>query len=237
MEALADGVHYHTLFWQFLPGRDRVLRLGADSLRSRNLGAYQRRQFQLAGDRAAAACAGPEHSGADHRPYRRRTARPDRCSGIRSCIRRSCTRSGSRIPYKIWPMSLGPDHRLDPRQHRAVFLAADESVFQARRAVSAGGRGAGADPGAAGFLSGRTRESSRSAPTPQWQAENLSPRQVGTPAEQQTLDDIADYFLIGYLGLIGLVLLARGARALNERRGGMISLSYGNGRTCGCRKA
>jgi adenylate cyclase len=45
------------------------------------------------------------------------------------------------------------------------------------------------------------------------------------------LDDITDYFLIGYLGLVGLVLLARGARSLNERRRGMISLSYGNGRT------
>ena len=33
------------------------------------------------------------------------------------------------------------------------------------------------------------------------------------------------------LGLVALVLLARGARALNERRGGMITLSYGNGRT------
>ena len=43
--------------------------------------------------------------------------------------------------------------------------------------------------------------------------------------------DIADYFLIGYLGLIGFVLLGRGARALNERRRGLITLSYGNGRT------
>src|SRR5205814_3374902 len=33
------------------------------------------------------------------------------------------------------------------------------------------------------------------------------------------------------LGLIALVLAARGARVLNERRGGMITLSYGNGRT------
>jgi adenylate cyclase len=66
---------------------------------------------------------------------------------------------------------------------------------------------------------------------PQWQAKNLSPQQVGTPAQQETLEDIADYSLIGYLGLVGLVLLARGARALNERRGGMITLSYGNGRT------
>jgi adenylate cyclase len=65
----------------------------------------------------------------------------------------------------------------------------------------------------------------------EWRAENLSRDKVGTPAEQAVLDSIEDYFLIGYLGLIGLVLLGKGARALHERRGGMISLSYGNGRT------
>jgi len=65
----------------------------------------------------------------------------------------------------------------------------------------------------------------------EWKADNLSQRQVGTPAEQAVLDSIVDYFLIGYLGLIGFVLAARGARTLNERRGGMITLSYGNGRT------
>jgi adenylate cyclase len=65
----------------------------------------------------------------------------------------------------------------------------------------------------------------------EWRAENLSPRQVGTPVEQAVLERIEEYFLIGYLGLLGVVLLARGARALNERRGGMITLSYGNGRT------
>ena len=65
----------------------------------------------------------------------------------------------------------------------------------------------------------------------EWRAHNLSQRQIGIPAEQDVLDSIADYFLIFYLGLLGFVLLARVARALNERRGGMISLSYGNGRT------
>jgi adenylate cyclase len=65
----------------------------------------------------------------------------------------------------------------------------------------------------------------------EWRAENLSPDQVGTPAQQAMLQDIEDYFLIGYLGLVALVLLARGGRALGERRAGMISLSYGNGRT------
>ena len=64
-----------------------------------------------------------------------------------------------------------------------------------------------------------------------WQASNLSPRQMGTPVEQQTLERITGASLLGYLGLVALVLLARGARTLNERRGGMITLSYGNGRT------
>src|SRR6202007_3476355 len=54
---------------------------------------------------------------------------------------------------------------------------------------------------------------------------------VGTSAEQSTLDAVTDDLLTGYLVLLGLVVLARGVRVLNERRGGMIALSYGNGRT------
>jgi adenylate cyclase len=65
----------------------------------------------------------------------------------------------------------------------------------------------------------------------EWRAENLSERQVGTRAEAQVLDRVTNYFLFGYFGLIGIALLARGVRAVNERRRGMISLSYGNGRT------
>jgi adenylate cyclase len=65
----------------------------------------------------------------------------------------------------------------------------------------------------------------------EWRADNLSQKRVGTPAQQATLERVTDYFLIGYLGLIAFVLAARGVRALNERRGGMITLSYGNGRT------
>jgi adenylate cyclase len=71
----------------------------------------------------------------------------------------------------------------------------------------------------------------RDSDSAEWRANNLSPRHVGTPAERAVLEDIVDYFLIGYLGLLGLVLLGKGVRALNERRGGMITLSYGNGRT------
>jgi adenylate cyclase len=67
--------------------------------------------------------------------------------------------------------------------------------------------------------------------TAEWRAENLSRRQIGTPAERDVIDQIIDYFLIGYVGLFGFVFVARGARLLNERRGGMIKLSYGNGKT------
>jgi adenylate cyclase len=67
--------------------------------------------------------------------------------------------------------------------------------------------------------------------TAEWKRDNLSQRQTGTAAQQDMLENITDYFLIGYLGLLGFVLLARGVRALNERRGGMVNLSYGNGRT------
>jgi adenylate cyclase len=65
----------------------------------------------------------------------------------------------------------------------------------------------------------------------EWSAENLTREQVGSTHEQDVLASIADYSLIGYLGLIGLVLAARGARLLLERRRGMVTLSYGTGRT------
>jgi adenylate cyclase len=65
----------------------------------------------------------------------------------------------------------------------------------------------------------------------EWRAENLTQRQVGTREQQAVLDRISEYALIFYLGLLGIALLAKGARAVNERRRGMVSLSYGNGRT------
>jgi adenylate cyclase len=70
----------------------------------------------------------------------------------------------------------------------------------------------------------------RDSASAEWKDNNLSRSQSGTPAEQAVLDSIVDYFLIGYLGLIGLVVLGKGARALNERRSGTIMLSYGNGK-------
>ena len=65
----------------------------------------------------------------------------------------------------------------------------------------------------------------------EWRTQNLTRRQVGIVAENNTLDRIAGGLTIGYFGLLALVLAARGVRAWRERRGGMIALSYGNGKT------
>jgi len=65
----------------------------------------------------------------------------------------------------------------------------------------------------------------------EWRTHNLTRRQLGSTAEAATLDRITGGLTIGYVGLLALVLAARGVRAWRERRGGMIALSYGNGKT------
>lgn len=64
----------------------------------------------------------------------------------------------------------------------------------------------------------------------EWRTHNFTQRQVGTVAEADTLDRITGALTISYIGLLGLVLLGRGVRGWRERRGGMIALSYGNGK-------
>ncbi|WP_315730273.1 MULTISPECIES: adenylate/guanylate cyclase domain-containing protein [unclassified Bradyrhizobium] len=81
-----------------------------------------------------------------------------------------------------------------------------------------------------GFYRGG-RDVMSAASEPHWVAENLSARHMGTLGEQAAIDQIINGFIVAYLGLLGAVLLARGARALHERRGGIITLSYNNGRT------
>lgn len=65
----------------------------------------------------------------------------------------------------------------------------------------------------------------------EWRAEHLSVKKIGTRAEHETIDRLITGSLALYLALVALALLARGGRALHERRGGMINLSYGNGRS------
>jgi adenylate cyclase len=69
-----------------------------------------------------------------------------------------------------------------------------------------------------------------SAHDPAWREANLKPFQVGRPAENATLRMERDESLLAALGLVALVLLARGLRAWREQHGGIVRVSYPDGR-------
>ncbi|MEA2941823.1 MAG: adenylate cyclase [Bradyrhizobium sp.] len=229
MEALAAGVYFHTLFWQFLPV---AVVFYAAALIHAGLGIwalYERRQFRwkaieplqlvlglsipaliiahLAGVRLGQALFGHE-----------------------KLYPQVFYAYWVVWPYKMWLMfivlivawvhgCIGLYFWLRMKaffKSAAPFLLAAAVLIPTLAMLGL-------------YQGGRTVvEASGSA---EWRAENLPREKTGTWAEQGVLDRITDYFLFGYFGLIGLALLGRGVRALNERRHGMITLSYGNGRT------
>src|SRR5712671_491309 len=228
MDALAAGVYFHALFWQFLPV---AIVFYAASLTHTGLGIwalYERRQFRWKAIEPLQLVLG--------------LSIPALIITHLAGVRLGHTLFGHEKlypqvlfaylvvwPYKIWlmlaVMTIAWVHgciglyfwlRMKAFYQRAAPFLLAAAVLVPTLAML------GLYQGGRSVVDGDSVE---------WRAENLSPRQVGTPVEQAVLESIEEYFLIGYLGLIGLVLLARGARALNERRGGMITLSYGNGRT------
>src|SRR3954469_2257217 len=229
MEALATGVYFHTLFWQFLPV---AIVFYLASLTHTGLGVwalYERRQFRwkaieplqlvlglsipaliithLAGVRLGQALFGHE-----------------------KLYPQVFYAYWIVWPYKMWLMFLvltvawihGCIGFYFLLRMKGFFKAAAPFLLAAAVLVPAL-----ATLGL--YQGGRTvvAESANAA----WRAENLSREKLGTAAEQHTLDRVVDAFLIGYLALIALALAGRGVRALHERRHGMITLSYGNGRT------
>ena len=64
------------------------------------------------------------------------------------------------------------------------------------------------------------------AQQPEWRAQVQSPARIGTVAERDNLIRLRDCFMIFYPAAIALVFAARGVRLINERRGGMIRLTY-----------
>jgi len=229
MEALAAGVHYHVLFWRFLPV---AIVLYTAALVHSGLGIwalYQRREFRWKAIEPLQLVLG--------------LSIPmliiSHIVGVRlgqtlfdheKLYPQELYSFWVAHPYRIWLMStvlviawvhgcIGLYFWLRMKaffKRAAPFLLAAAVLIPtlALLGVYQGGRSVVAD-----------------SDDPDWRIDNLAPRQVGTSAEQGVLDDITDDMLIGYLGLVGFVLLARGARALNERRAGMVNLSYGNGRT------
>ncbi len=229
MDALADGIYYHTVFWQFLPV---AITFYTAALVHAGLGIwalYQRRQFHWKAIEPLQLVLG--------------LSIPALIIAHITGVRLGQTLFGHEKlypqvfyaywvvwPYKILQMyavlliawihgCIGLYFWLRMRafyRSAAPFLLAGAILIPtlAMLGLYQGGRSVVADSDSA-----------------EWRTQNLGPQQVGTAADQAMLDSIVDYFLIGYFGLIGLVLLSRGGRALAERRGGMINLSFGNGRT------
>jgi adenylate cyclase len=229
LDALAGGVHYHTMFWQSLPV---AVTLYTAMLVHGSLGfwaLYQRRQFswkaieplQLAlglsipvlvvmhvvGARLGDALFGQEKL-YPQELYAFWVARPNFIWQMYAVMIIAWLHGC--IGLHFWLRMKAFYARTAPYLLAAAVLVpafAILGIYQAGRTVIA------------------------DSEDPQWRAENLGEHQVGTKAEQATLETIVQDSLIGYFALIGIALLARGARVLHERRGGMIALSYGNGRT------
>ena len=229
LDALATGVHYHMAFWQFLPV---AIVFYAAALVHAGLGIwalFQRRQFHWKAIEPLQLVLGlsiPALIIAHITGVRLGQA----LYGQEKLYPQVFYAYWVVLPYKMWLMfavltiawihgSIGLYFWLRMKtfyKRAAPFLLAAAVLVPtlALLGLYQGGRSVVADSDSA-----------------EWKADNLSTRQIGTAAQQDTLENIVDYFLIFYLGLIGFAFLARGVRALHERRGGMITLSYGNGRT------
>lgn len=65
---------------------------------------------------------------------------------------------------------------------------------------------------------------------PAWRSAHLGPESIGTPEENAALALIRNAMMAGYGLLVGLALLARGLRSVVERRRGLLSFTYPNGK-------
>jgi adenylate cyclase len=230
MNALAEGVYYHTLFWQFLPV---AIVLYTAMLLHFALGVwalYQRRQFswktveplQLVLGLSIPALVVAHIVGARlaQTLFGHQKLYPQELYAFWVAYYPSKTWQMSAVLVVAWVHGCIGLHfwlRMKPFYKRlAPFLLAAAVLVPTLALL--------------GFYQGGQTVIS-DAEDPDWRIRNLTKQQIGTPAEQSTLDTITDGFLTGYFVLLGLVVLARGVRVLHERRGGMIALSYGNGRT------
>ena len=229
LEAMADGVRWHTAFWQFLPVAIVFYSAGIVHAALGLWALYERRQFRWKTMELLQLALG--------------LSIPVLIIAHVLGVRLALTLHGHEILYppvlfayfvsfpawRLWGMILAilaawihgciGLHmwlRMKPFYKRAapyLFAAAVLLPALAMLGVYQGGRAVVDNDSA------------------EWRDENLSESKIGTQAQHDTIDRAVEYSLLLYLGLIGLALLARGARALHERRGGMINLSYGNGRT------
>jgi adenylate cyclase len=228
MEALAEGVYYHTAFWQFLPVAVTLYTAATVHLSLGVWALYQRRQFRWRAIEPLQLVLG--------------LSIPVLIIAHLVGVRVGHTLFGHEKLYPqvlfaywiVWPervwlmlavMTVAWSHGCIGLyfwlRMKAFFRKAAPFLLTAAVLVPV--------LAMLGFYqAGRSVVDADSA---EWRAENLTPKQVGTAAQERTLERITRAFLISYLALLGGVLLARRARTLHERRGGMVTLSYGNGKT------
>ncbi|MFB6450791.1 adenylate/guanylate cyclase domain-containing protein [Bradyrhizobium tunisiense] len=229
VEAMEAGVYYHTLFWQFLPVSIVFYSAALTHMGLGIYALYQRRQFRW------------------------RTIEPlQLLLGLSIPALVMGHVIGVRLGYTLY------DHqKLYPQELYLFFVAAPGRLWQMTILLLIAWvhgcigiyfwlRLKPFFPRAAPYLLAAAvlvptlsllgiyqggRSVAIEADDREWRTQNLARRQVGTVAENNTLDRITGGLTIGYFGLLALALAARGVRALRERRGGMVALSYGNGKT------
>jgi adenylate cyclase len=229
LEALAWGLHYHLLFWQFLPVA--IVFYGAVLVHG-GLGIwalYERRQFrwktieplQLVLGLCIPALIAAHIIGTrlGHTLFGTSKLYPQVLHGYWATASNRMWMTLSVLIIAWIHGSIGLYFWLRMKaffKYAAPFLLAAAVVVPTLALLGL-------------YQSGRTIV--KDSADAEWRAVNLAPDKTGTPAQADVLETITTDFLIGYLGLLGLVLVARGFRTLHERRAGMINLSYGNGRT------
>ena len=188
------GVYYHTVFWQFLPVAIVFYTAVLVHLGLGHLGAVPAPAVQLEDGRAAAARAWPEHPRARGRPHRRRAARPDAVR-TREALSAGALRLLGRLhPSKIWQMFGGAASSPGCMAASALHFWLRMKPFYKRLAPFLLA-GAVLVPTLAllGFYQGGQMVIA-DADDPDWRIRESGPQQVGTAAEQSTLDSITDGF-------------------------------------------
>jgi adenylate cyclase len=229
LDALAIGVRYHTAFWQFLPVAVAFYTAALVHIGLGLWAFYQRREFRWRAIEPLQLLLGlsiPALIIAHISGVRLAQA----LFGLKKLYPQVLYVDLVAAPYKMWLLLLvlviawvhgciGLYFWLRMKafyKHAAPYLLAVAILVPTLALLGI-------------YQGGRTVV--RDSVTAEWKENNLSRNQAGTPAETAVLDSIVEYFLIGYLGLIALVLVGKGVRALNDRRSGTITLSYGNGNT------
>src|SRR5579871_4125293 len=160
-------------------GRGRPLCGAADAPEPRLLGALRAASVPLDPARNHAARARPVHPLPVHRSFRRDAAVAEPVRHAEELSAGTLQLLGRMAARRLAPDDAAPG-RMDPRLHRAAFLAEAPALLPEHPQPAPRRRRTGADAGAPrDWQGGRTIQAI--AQDPAWRADELKPQQVGTP--------------------------------------------------------